>query len=51
MLGATASVLAVVFDGREQHTARLIAGIAGAFFGLMLFLSWLGGRRVTGRRR
>jgi ubiquinone biosynthesis protein len=51
MLGATASVLAVVFDGREQHTARLIAAIAGGFFGLMLFLSWLGGRRVTGRRR
>jgi ubiquinone biosynthesis protein len=51
MLGATASVLAVVFDGREQHTARLIAAIAGGFFGLMLFLSWLGGRRVAGRRR
>ncbi len=51
MLGATASVLAVVFDGREQHTARMIAAIAGGFFGLMLFLSWLGGRRVTGRRR
>jgi predicted unusual protein kinase regulating ubiquinone biosynthesis (AarF/ABC1/UbiB family) len=51
MLGATASVLAVVFDGREQHTARLIAAMAGGFFGLMLFLSWLGGRRVTGRRR
>jgi len=51
MLGATASVLAVVFDGREQHTARLIAAIAGGFFGMMLFLSWLGGRRVASRRR
>jgi len=51
MLGATASVLAVVFDGREQHTARLAAAIAGGFFGVMLFLSWLGGRRVASRRR
>jgi ubiquinone biosynthesis protein len=51
MLGATASVLAVVFDGREQHTARFVAALAGGFFGLMLFLSWLGGRRVSGRRR
>jgi ubiquinone biosynthesis protein len=51
MLGATASVLAVVFDGREQHTARMIAAIAGGFFGVMLFLSWLGGRRVATRRR
>ena len=51
MLGATASVLAVVFDGREQHTARMVAAIAGGLLGLMLFLSWLGGRRVSGRRR
>jgi ubiquinone biosynthesis protein len=50
MLGATASVLAVVFDGREQRTARLVAAIAGGVFGLMLFLSWLGGRAAARRR-
>jgi hypothetical protein len=47
MLGATASVLAVVFDGRGELTARLIAAIAAGFFGLMLLLSWMGGRRVA----
>ena len=46
MLGATASVLAVVFDGRGQPTARLAAAIAAGFFGLMLVLSWWGGRSV-----
>jgi predicted unusual protein kinase regulating ubiquinone biosynthesis (AarF/ABC1/UbiB family) len=51
MLGATASVLAVVFDGRGQHRAMLAAAGTGGFFGLMLFLSWLGGRRVSPRRR
>ncbi|HET6147050.1 MAG TPA: AarF/UbiB family protein [Polyangia bacterium] len=50
MLGATASVLAVVFDGRDQPAARLAAAIAGGFCGLMLVLSWWGGRTV-GRRR
>jgi len=50
MLGATASVLAVVFDGRGQPTARLASAIAGGFCGLMLLLSWWGGRSV-GRRR
>jgi ubiquinone biosynthesis protein len=50
MLGATASVLAVVFDGRDQPTARLASAIAGGFCGLMLILSWWGGRTV-GRRR
>ncbi len=47
MLGATAAVLAVVFDGRGEPTARLIAAIAGGFFGLMLLVSWMGGRRVA----
>jgi predicted unusual protein kinase regulating ubiquinone biosynthesis (AarF/ABC1/UbiB family) len=46
MLGATASVLAVVFDGRAQPTARLVASIAGGFCGLMLVSSWWGGRSV-----
>ena len=51
MLGATASVLAVVFDGRGQHRAMLASAGTGGFFGLMLLLSWLGGRRVAPRRR
>jgi ubiquinone biosynthesis protein len=50
MLGATGAVLAVVFDGRDQPTARLAATIAGGFFGLMLVLSWWGGRAVSRKR-
>jgi ubiquinone biosynthesis protein len=51
MLGATASVLAVVFDGRGQPRATLAAAIGAGFFGLMLLLAWLGGRRPVVRRR
>jgi predicted unusual protein kinase regulating ubiquinone biosynthesis (AarF/ABC1/UbiB family) len=50
LLGATASVLAVVFDGRSQGRAMTISAGAAGFCGLMLLLSWLGGRTVTRTR-
>jgi ubiquinone biosynthesis protein len=50
MMAATASVLAVVFSGRGQPRAMIGAGVAGGFFALLLFLSWLGGRAVSRRR-
>lgn len=49
-LGATATVLAVVFDGRGQGRATWIAGIAAGICGALLFLSRLAGRRRMGRR-
>ncbi|HVR61452.1 MAG TPA: AarF/UbiB family protein [Polyangia bacterium] len=49
MLGATSTVLAVVFDGRRQPRATTAAIVAAAICGVFLFFSWLGGR--PGRRR
>jgi len=50
MLTGTASVLAVVFDGRGQARARTASVGAGVLCALMLFLSWLAGRSVARRR-
>jgi predicted unusual protein kinase regulating ubiquinone biosynthesis (AarF/ABC1/UbiB family) len=50
MLAGTASVLAVVFDGRGQGRARGVALGAAILCGFMLFLSWLAGRSVARRR-
>jgi predicted unusual protein kinase regulating ubiquinone biosynthesis (AarF/ABC1/UbiB family) len=44
MLAAVAAVMAVVFDGRGQGTARLLAMIAAGVFVLFIFFAWLGGR-------
>ncbi len=51
-LGATAAVLATVFDGRGRTTATWLSGIAGGLCGLLLVLSWFAGRppRHRGRR-
>jgi predicted unusual protein kinase regulating ubiquinone biosynthesis (AarF/ABC1/UbiB family) len=51
MLGATATVLAVVFNDAGSARGRLIASIAAGFFGLLLLFSRLAGRRRFGRRR
>jgi predicted unusual protein kinase regulating ubiquinone biosynthesis (AarF/ABC1/UbiB family) len=53
MLGATATVLATVFDGRGQPRATLIAAIAAGLCGLFLIGSWLSGhpKRPRGRPR
>jgi ubiquinone biosynthesis protein len=48
-LGATATTLAVVFNGRAQPRATTVAGVAAAVCGLLLFFSWVGGR--PSRRR
>lgn len=50
-LGATATVLAVVFDGRGDGRATWIAGGAAGFFGVLLFFSRIAGRRRLARRR
>jgi predicted unusual protein kinase regulating ubiquinone biosynthesis (AarF/ABC1/UbiB family) len=50
-LGATAVVLAVVFDGRAQPRATWAAWIAAGIFGTFLLISRLAGRRRLGRRR
>jgi predicted unusual protein kinase regulating ubiquinone biosynthesis (AarF/ABC1/UbiB family) len=50
MLGAVSAVLAVVFDGRGQHTARLGAEILAGVFVVFLFFAWLGGRPKRKRR-
>jgi predicted unusual protein kinase regulating ubiquinone biosynthesis (AarF/ABC1/UbiB family) len=44
MLGAVSAVLAVVFDGRGQGTAVVVAEIATGIFGAFLFFAWLGAR-------
>jgi predicted unusual protein kinase regulating ubiquinone biosynthesis (AarF/ABC1/UbiB family) len=44
MLAAVSAVLAVVFDGRGQGTAKLGAEIVAAMFVVFLFFAWLGGR-------
>ena len=44
MLAAVAAVMAVVFDGRGQGTAKLGAEIAAGVFVALLILAWLGGR-------
>ncbi|HEY2901840.1 MAG TPA: hypothetical protein VGL59_14755, partial [Polyangia bacterium] len=49
VVGATATTLAVVFDGRGQPRAKMLATVAAAFCGVLLFFSWLAGR--PGRRR
>jgi ubiquinone biosynthesis protein len=50
-LGAAATALAVVFDGRGQPGARLGAIVAAALCGLFLIGSLLRGRRFTRGRR
>jgi ubiquinone biosynthesis protein len=50
-LGAAAGVLAVVFDGRGQATAKWIAVGVAALFGVLLLFSRLAGRRRFHRRR
>jgi predicted unusual protein kinase regulating ubiquinone biosynthesis (AarF/ABC1/UbiB family) len=50
-LGAVAVALAVVFDGRGQDRARLVASIAAGLCGVFLLLSRLAGRRRLARRR
>ncbi|HVV52675.1 MAG TPA: AarF/UbiB family protein, partial [Polyangia bacterium] len=52
MLGATATVLATVFDGRGQPRALVAAAVAAGFCGLMLVVNWFVGhpRRARGRR-
>jgi ubiquinone biosynthesis protein len=44
MLSAVSAVLAVVFDGRGQHTARFGAEVATVVFATFLLFAWLGGR-------
>jgi ubiquinone biosynthesis protein len=51
MLGATAGVLAAVFDGRGQRRATMLAAIVAGICGVFLFLSRLAGRRRFVRRR
>jgi ubiquinone biosynthesis protein len=50
-LGATATVLAVVLDGRGQERASLGAWAAAGLFAALLLLSRLAGRRRLSRRR
>ena len=50
-LGGTAVVLAVVFDGRGQGTARTVAVVASGLCGLFLFGALLRGRRLVRSRR
>jgi predicted unusual protein kinase regulating ubiquinone biosynthesis (AarF/ABC1/UbiB family) len=50
-LGATAAVLAAVFDGRGNHRARLAASAALGLFGVLLAASLVRGRRILRRRR
>ena len=50
-LGATAAVLAVIFDGRGQTTARGLALAAGCLFVTLLTSSVLRGRRARRPRR
>lgn len=49
-LGATATVLAVVFDGRGQWGARRWATLAASGFVFLLLLSLWGGRKARKRR-
>jgi predicted unusual protein kinase regulating ubiquinone biosynthesis (AarF/ABC1/UbiB family) len=51
LLGGTAAVLAVVFDGRGQQSLTLASTIAGGICALALFSSWVGGRRRAHRRK
>ena len=50
-LGSVAATLAVVFDGRGQETARLLAVLAACLFALLLVGSLLRGRRFARGRR
>jgi ubiquinone biosynthesis protein len=52
-LGATGAVLATIFDGRGETPAAWISGVAAGLCGVLLVLSWFGGRppRQRGRRR
>jgi predicted unusual protein kinase regulating ubiquinone biosynthesis (AarF/ABC1/UbiB family) len=50
MLAAVSAVLAVVFDGRGQDTAKLGAEIVTGVFVMFLFFAWLGGRPKRKRR-
>jgi ubiquinone biosynthesis protein len=44
LLGATSAVLAVVFSGRNEHTATTVATASAVLFGLLLIFAWFGGR-------
>jgi ubiquinone biosynthesis protein len=52
MLAGTATVLAVVFDGRGQRRGVWVAAIAAGLCGLMLVINWFAGhpKRPRGRR-
>jgi ubiquinone biosynthesis protein len=50
-LGATAAVLATIFDGRGNRTAMWVSGIGAGLCGLLLVLSWFAGRPPKSRRR
>jgi hypothetical protein len=50
-LGGTGLVLAVVFDGRGQGTARTLALVGAGLCGLLLFGALLRGRRLVRVRR
>jgi len=51
LLGATATVLAVVFDGRGQGRARFVALVGAGVCGLALWWSRVKARRHLARRR
>jgi ubiquinone biosynthesis protein len=50
-LGATAAVLATIFDGRGNRMGTWVSGIGAGFCGLLLLLSWFAGRPPKSRRR
>jgi ubiquinone biosynthesis protein len=50
-LGVSAAVLAVVFDGRGQGTARTVAIVGACLCGFMLLGALLRGRRLVRSRR
>jgi predicted unusual protein kinase regulating ubiquinone biosynthesis (AarF/ABC1/UbiB family) len=49
LLAATATVLAVVFDGRGQPRATAVAAGAASVCGVLLLLAWFAGRPRRGR--
>jgi len=51
-LGATAAIVALVFhEVRRSSPVALVAGVVAGFFGVLLLLSRLNGRRWLRRRR
>ena len=50
-LGATAAVLATIFDGRGNRLATWLSAVGAGLCGLFLILSWFAGRPPKSRRR